>query len=73
MRFQEINNLTDEEVEQRFDDAAHLSTFAASFWHDEIAYRRAERQTDAIVRMTRVMVILTVVITICTIGLFLRG
>ena len=73
MKFREIHELSNEEVEQRFDDAAHLTSFAPSFWRTEIAYRRAERQTEAIVRMTRVMVVLTVVITICAIGLFLRG
>ena len=72
MKFQEIHQLTDDQVEQRFDDSAHLTTFAPSFWRDEIAHRRAERQTEAIKRMTVAMVILTAVVTACTILLVVR-
>jgi hypothetical protein len=60
MKFEEINRLSEAELEQKFDSCEKGTRLWTDFWRSEIAYRRAERQGDRIERMTWVMVAMTV-------------
>ena len=63
----ELRNLTDDEVVRRHDDQAKTTVVGTQYYLDELTRRYQERQTKAILRLTKWSVGMTVVITVAII------
>ena len=63
----ELRNLTDDEVVRMHDEQAKTTVVAPQYYLDELNRRSQDRQTRAILRLTKLSVGMTVVITIAII------
>ena len=61
-----LRNMTDQEIITRYNNAAKSAAGGLAFWRDELWRRESHRQTATIRRLTWVLVVLTVAVTIAT-------
>ncbi len=63
----ELNKLTDEELEERYDRTARTTEYWGDHYLRILNWRRQERHTVSIKRLTRFITGLTVVVTVATV------
>lgn len=61
-----LNKLTDEEIIERFNAGRESVVVGKQWWLDELVRRRADKATDALIRLTRVLAVLTVAVLVMT-------
>ena len=60
----DLRNLSDEEVVRRYDEQAKATGVGIQHYLDELNRRHQERHTNAMLRLTKWMTFMTVVITV---------
>lgn len=64
--WEELNAMTDEQLVARFNATRANVSVGLQWWLDELVRRRADRATDALVRLTNVLTWLTVILAVLT-------
>ena len=64
----DLQKLTDDELVERHDAQAKTTVVGTQYFLDELNRRHQERQTKAMLRFTKWMAGMTVVITVATLG-----
>lgn len=64
----DLRNLTDEELVERHDAQAKTTGVGTQYFSDELNRRYQERQTKAMLRFTKWITFMTVVITLATLS-----
>ncbi len=62
----ELRALSDDEIVRRYDDQARDVGDSLSHWRDELNRRYQQRQTDSMLRFTKWITIMTVIVTFAT-------
>ena len=62
----QLRELTDAEVVKAYDRQAQSTPVGLQHWADELNRRHQERQTDSILRLTKWITGMTIVITVAT-------
>lgn len=63
----ELRKLPDDEVVRRYDAEAKTTVVGTQYYQDELNRRYQERQTVSMLRFTRWITVMTVVVTVATI------
>ena len=63
----ELRELTDDELIEKYDQTARNTQVGLRHWADELNRRSQKRQTDSMLRLTRSINRMTVVITVATV------
>jgi len=66
MKYAELKAMTDDELIIRHDAAAANTVYGVQWYVDELSRRRADKATEALVRLTAVLNWLTVVVALFT-------
>ena len=64
----ELRNLTDDELVEKYDHQAKSTVVGTQYFIDELNRRYQERQTTAMLRFTKWITAMTIVITIATLS-----
>ena len=64
----DLQNLTDDELVKRHDSQAKTTVVGTQYFVDELNRRYQERQTNAMLRFTKWITVMTVVITLATLA-----
>ena len=62
----ELRALSDDEVVERYDKQARTTVVGLNFWMEELNRRYQQRQTDSMLRLTKWITLMTVIVTIAT-------
>ena len=62
----ELRNLSDDELARRHDEQAMTTGVGVDYCLDEINRRHQERQTNSMVRYTKWITVMTLVVTVAT-------
>lgn len=63
----ELRKLSDSEIEKRYNDLAKSTVVGTAFYLEELHRREADRREAAMIRMTAVMMWLTIAVTVLTV------
>lgn len=64
---EELEKLSDQEIIDRYNQAAHNTVVGTGFYRDEYVRRQAEKQSERMLNISKNMQTMTVVITILTV------
>lgn len=64
----DLRNLTDDELVERHDAQARTTVVGTQYFEDELNRRYQERQTASMLRFTKWITIMTVIITMATLA-----
>ena len=64
----DLRNLTDDELVERHDIQAKSTVVGIQYYLDELNRRNQERQTESMLRFTKWITVMTVVITVATLA-----
>lgn len=67
-RWEELRAMGDDELIERFDAKAKRTEIGLGFIRDELMFRAQERQTRAMLRYTKRITVMTVVMTLATLA-----
>ena len=63
----DLRNLSDDELVKRHDDQAKTTVVGTQYYQDELNRRSQDRQTKAMLRLTKWIVAMTAVVTVATV------
>ena len=66
-KYDELQAMTEKDLVERFDAIANQTEVGINFLRQEIALKAQERQTDTMVRLTKLITVMTVVVTVATV------
>lgn len=66
-KYADLEKLTDEQLIQRYDDAATHTVVGTSFFLEELTRRSQQRQTDSMLSFTKEVRNMTRIITVLTV------
>lgn len=70
MDYKTLTELSDEELINQYDKTAAHTSVGLNYYTEEIARRRNEKSNKLMIRYTKWITIMTVVMLLCTIGNF---
>ena len=62
----ELRALSDDEVVRKYDDQSSRTVVGLNYWMDELNRRYQQRQTDSMLRLTKWITSMTVIVTVAT-------
>lgn len=65
-KLSELKNMTDEEIEKKYDEFAKNTCVGTGFYLDELNRRASQRINESMLKLTIVMTILTVAMLVLT-------
>lgn len=64
----DLRNLTDDELVEKHDAQAKTTVVGIQYYLDELSRRYQERQTNSMLRFTKWITVMTVIITVATLA-----
>ena len=68
MKYNDLVNLTDEELIKQYDKAAEHTSVGLNYYTEEIARRRTEKSDDLMIKLTKWITIMTAIMLLSTIA-----
>ena len=65
--FAELRKLTDDELIKRYDEQAKKTSVGTNYYRDELNRRSQDRQTKAMIKLTKWIGFMTAVVTVATV------